>query len=340
MLVILKPSLTLKEKGKVFEILKAWGLEFHPLQEDPQPVVWINNNMQEKIKAVPFWDIPGIERTVPLSMSFLQKGKEEPERKRIWAGRVPIGGTNVIVVAGPCAVESRDSLFATAEGVKESGAHILRGGAFKPRTSPYSFRGLGEKGLELLREAGDAFDMPVITEVMDPRDVALVGRYTDIFQIGMRNMHNYPLLTEVGRIQKPVLLKRGMASSLLELLLSAEYILKEGNEEVILCERGVKSFEESVRNIVDISAVPNLKGMTDLPVFVDPSHGSGRRDLVPPLARAAVAAGADGLIIEVHASPERALSDGHQSLVPGTFKTLMKEISEIARVIQRTVPDL
>jgi 3-deoxy-7-phosphoheptulonate synthase len=215
---------------------------------------------------------------------------------------------------------------------------MLRGGAFKPRTSPYSFLGLGKEGLEILKDVGTALRMPVVTEVLDTRDVELVEAYADIIQIGARNMHNYPLLTEVGKTRKPILLKRGMAATLLELLMASEYILKEGNERVILCERGVKGFEGSVRNLVDISAVPNLQGMTNLPVIVDPSHACGRRDIVPALARAAIAAGADGLLIEVHSSPENALSDGKQSLLPKRFKELMGSIKGIAKVLNRSLP--
>jgi len=257
---------------------------------------------------------------------FRLASKEFRERTVVKVGNVTVGAGGAVVIAGPCSVESREQVMEVARAVKEAGAHMLRGGAFKPRTSPYSFQGLGEEGLKYLREAGDAFGLPVVTEVLDPRHVNLVAEYADVLQIGARNMQNFPLLREVGRSGKPVLLKRGFGSTIEELLSAAEYVLLEGNDQVMLCERGIRTFERATRFTLDIAAVPVLKELTHLPVIVDPSHAAGKRSLVPPLAKAALAAGADGLIIEVHPKPEEALSDGPQSLTPEDFAALMREL--------------
>ena len=248
---------------------------------------------------------------------------------------IAIGGSEVIMIAGPCAVESREQLFETARSVKAGGARILRGGAFKPRSSPYNFQGLGEDGLKLLREISIETGMPVVTEVMDTRQIELVASYADMIQIGSRNMQNYPLLKEAGLLRKPVLLKRGMMATIEEFLLAAEYILSQGNEQVILCERGIRTFETSTRNTLDLSAVPMLKHLTHLPVIIDPSHGTGLRWMVPSMAKAAVAVGADGLIVEVHYKPEEALCDGHQSLSIAEFNTMMADIDKIAAAVNR-----
>ncbi|MFW5947570.1 MAG: 3-deoxy-7-phosphoheptulonate synthase [Gemmatimonadota bacterium] len=260
-----------------------------------------------------------------------------PAGSIIMVGNVPLGGPDVIVIAGPCAVESRTQLLDTARGVADAGAHILRGGAFKPRTSPYSFRGLREEGLELLAEARTATGLPVVTEVLDPRQVELVGGTADMFQIGSRSMQNFALLEEMGRVDRPVLLKRGMSSTVDELLFAAEYILAGGNERVVLCERGIRTFATSTRNTLDLNAVPLLKRLTHLPVIVDPSHGTGHAWMVPQLARAAVAVGADGLLIEVHADPESALSDGEQSLTVPAFRELMPALAAVASAVGRSV---
>ena len=254
---------------------------------------------------------------------------------KIAVGDLIIGGENLIVMAGPCSVESREQVLETARVVKDAGANILRGGAFKPRTLPYSFQGLGEEGLKILAEAHDETGLPVVTEVMSPEDVELVESYADIFQIGTRNMQNYPLLKRVGRAEKPVLLKRGFSATIEEWLGCAEYILNEGNPNVILCERGIRTYETITRNTLDISAVPIMKQISPLPIIIDPSHGTGVRSLVCPMAMAGVAAGADGLLIEVHINPEKALSDGDQSLHPSEFKVLMKELKLVARVVGR-----
>jgi 3-deoxy-7-phosphoheptulonate synthase len=248
-----------------------------------------------------------------------------------------IGGKKIFVMAGPCAVENRDMLMRIAKSVKSSGADFLRGGAFKPRTSPYSFQGLGEEGLKYLREAADATGLLIVTEVMDPRNIELVARYADMLQIGARNMQNFDLLREAGMSHKPVLLKRGLSSTITELLLSAEYLLSKGNFKVVLCERGIRTFETATRNTIDINAIPVLKVETHLPVVVDPSHGTGKWSYVAPIAKAAVAAGADGLIIEVHDNPEEAKSDGAQSILPERFEQLMKALRPIAQAVGREI---
>jgi len=252
-------------------------------------------------------------------------------------GETEFGSLPVVIIAGPCAVESREQLFETARGVKKAGARILRGGAFKPRSSPYNFQGMGEEGLKLLRMVREEFGIPVVTEVMDTRKVEIVAEYTDILQIGSRNMQNYPLLKEAGLCRKPVLLKRGMMATIEEFLLAAEYILNQGNEQVILCERGIRTFEASTRNTLDLSAVPMLKRLSHLPVIVDPSHGTGLRWMVPAMANAAVAVGADGLIIEVHHRPEEALCDGYQSLSLPEFNEMMTGLKKIALAIGREI---
>lgn len=263
--------------------------------------------------------------------------KNNPEGSVIRIKGNDIGGKGVIIIAGPCAVESREQLFETARSVSSHGARILRGGAFKPRSSPYSFQGMGEEGLKFLKEISIETGMPVVTEVMDTRQIELVSQYADILQIGSRNMQNYPLLKEAGHSQMPILLKRGMMATVEEFLLAAEYILSQGNDQVILCERGIRTFETSTRNTLDLNAVPMLKNLSHLPVIVDPSHGTGLRWMVPAMAKAAIAAGADGLIMEVHYRPDIALCDGQQSLSPGEFGILMNELRKIASAIDREI---
>jgi 3-deoxy-7-phosphoheptulonate synthase len=260
-----------------------------------------------------------------------------PQGTVVKIGDVEIGDGKVVVMAGPCSVESRDQIERAADIVADAGAKVIRGGAFKPRSSPYSFQGLGEEGLQLMREAADRRGLLVISEVMDSSQIPLLSAYSDILQIGARNMQNYNLLRELGHIRKPVLLKRGLAATIEELLLSAEYILSGGNYEVILCERGIRGFETYTRNTFDISAIPVVKKLSHLPIVADPSHGTGRRDLVPPMARAAVAAGADGLLMEVHHDPDHALSDGAQSMFPGQFSELMNQLRLIATAVGRTI---
>lgn len=271
------------------------------------------------------------------SLAFDPVKLENNSATCVTVGKVVFGGPEIVVIAGPCAVETREQLLLSAAAVKTAGAKVLRGGAFKPRTSPYKFQGLGEEGLKLLLEARQGLNIPIVTEVMDTRQMELMCRYADMIQIGSRNMQNYPLLKEAGICGKPVLLKRGMMATIEEFLMAAEYILNQGNDQVVLCERGIRTFENSTRNTLDLSAVPMLKHKSHLPVIVDPSHGTGIRWMVPAMARAAVAAGADGLIMEVHHHPETALCDGQQSLSPEEFALLMPALSKIALAVDREV---
>lgn len=278
---------------------------------------------------------------IPLNAGFKiperVSANARPDKTIVRIAGVEVGGADIVVIAGPCAVESSEQLFETARSVKTGGAKILRGGAFKPRSSPYSFQGMGEEGLKLLAEISKETGLPVVTEVMDTRQVELVCSYADMIQIGSRNMQNYPLLKEAGKCRRPILLKRGMMATIEEFLLAAEYILTQGNDQVILCERGIRTFETSTRNTLDLSAVPMLKHLTHLPVIVDPSHGSGLRWMVPALSKAAVAVGADGLIIEVHYNPEKALCDGQQSLSLPEFSQLMTDLKKIAQATGRDI---
>ena len=281
--------------------------------------------------------LEGVREVVRITQPFKLASRQfKPQGTIIDLGRgVKIGGSEIVVAAGPCSVESLEQIHAIAEAVSKAGARILRGGAFKPRTSPYAFQGLGEKGLQMMRDAADKFNLFVVSEVMDPSQIAMMGAYVDIFQVGARNMQNYFLLRALGEVQKPVLLKRGMSATIEELLLSAEYILSGGNYSVVLCERGIRTFETATRNTLDIAAIPVIQKLSHLPIFADPSHGTGRRDKVPPMARAAIAAGADGLLIEVHNDPDHALSDGAQSLHPANFAKLMDELRIIAPAVGR-----
>jgi len=282
--------------------------------------------------------LPGVDEVMSITQPYKLASREFHEADTILDIRgIRVGGPHVNIIAGPCAIESRDVLFGVARAVRDAGASILRGGAFKPRSSPYSFQGKGKEGLEMLREAGAELGMPTITEVTDPRDVDIVAQYADIFQIGARNMQNYNLLLEVGKTNKPVFIKRGFAASITELLMSAEYVLSQGNHRVILCERGIRTFADEVRFTLDVSAVPVIQERSHLPVFVDPSHAAGKRDLVPALALAGIAAGAAGAIVEVHSCPDRALCDGPQAVLPDNFKTLMEQIRQIAEIVGHRV---
>jgi 3-deoxy-7-phosphoheptulonate synthase len=290
------------------------------------------------LQTLPLEAIPGVEKVLPVLKPYKLASREfRNENTIIKIGTAEIGGRKVVVMAGPCAVENKTLLIETAKEVKAAGASFIRGGAFKPRTSPYSFQGLGEEGLTYLAEARERTGLPVVTEVMDPRDMDAIVKYADIIQIGARNMQNFRLLKEVGAYHKPVVLKRGISATIKEWLMSAEYIMAGGNHNVILCERGIRTYETATRNTLDLSAVPVLKQLTHLPVIVDPSHAVGKWDLVAPMAKAAVAAGADGLIIEVHPNPEEALSDGEQSLKPKMFKQLMDELKPIAQAVGREI---
>ena len=335
MIIVLKPEATEEQVQRIIQRIKELGLEPDVSKGVKRTIIGVIGE-EDKIRLLPIEVMAGVEKVMPILAPYKRASREfRPEDTIVKIGQVNVGGEEVAVAAGPCAVEDRDMLFATARSVKEAGAVLLRGGAFKPRTSPYSFQGLGEEGLKLLKEASEEFGLPVVTEVMDTRQVALVARYADVIQIGARNMQNFPLLTEVGKTEKPVVLKRGMAASIKELLMSAEYILNQGHNRVILCERGIKTFEDATRFTADISAIPVIKALSHLPVIFDPSHAAGRWDLVSPLARAAVAAGADGLLIEVHSQPDKALSDGPQALLPNRFVALMEDLREIAKVLGR-----
>jgi len=281
-------------------------------------------------------DMPGVDRVVPITKPYKLSSKEvKKEPTIVEVCGVKFGGEEITVIAGPCSVENEEQIIKTAEYVKAAGAKMLRGGAFKPRTSPYAFQGLGEEGLKLLAKAREVTGLPVVTEVVNPRDVDLVNKYTDMFQVGARNIQNFALLSLLGQVGKPVLLKRGMATTIEEFLLAAEYILAEGNRNVVLCERGIRTFETSTRNTLDISCIPVVKDKSHLPIIVDPSHAAGHWHYVPSLSKAAIAAGADGLIIEVHPEPEKALSDGAQSLRPEHFIRLMGELKAIALAVGR-----
>jgi 3-deoxy-7-phosphoheptulonate synthase len=337
MIIVLKPHSTPEVIEHVLERINALGFTPHLSQGVARTIIGVIGD-ETKLQVEPLQAIPGVEQVVPIMKPFKLASREfHPEPSVFEAKGVKIGGGNLAVIAGPCAIESESLLFEIAARVRDAGANILRGGAFKPRTSPYSFQGLGLDGLKILQAAGDRFEMPVVTEVMDPRQVELVERYTDILQVGARNMQNFDLLKECGRTRVPILLKRGMSASVKDLLMSAEYVLSEGNRQVILCERGIRTFEDSTRNTLDLSIVPNVQGQSHLPIIVDPSHATGRPDLIPAMARAAIAGGADGIHIEVHSCPERALSDGPQALVPDQFDRLMDEIRQLAELLGKSV---
>ena len=338
MIIVMKRGASEASVDAVVSKLESLGSESHVSDGQLRTVIGAIGD-RSVIQQVPWEAFEGVERAVPVLDSFKFVSREfQPEDSVIEVRGVPIGRDDrFVVIAGPCAVESRDQLFRTAEAVKRSGAHVLRGDAFKPRTSPYSFQGLGEEALQLLDEARTAFDMPFVAEVLDPRDVELVSSYADILRVGTRNMSNYTLLQEVGRQPKPVQLKRGFTATIQEWLNAAEYIFKEGNHQVIMVERGIRTFETSARNTLDITAVPVLKVMSHLPVMVDPSHSGGRRHLVAPLARAAAAVGADGMMVDVHPEPDEALVDGEQALPPDEFEELMQAISAVAAAVGRSL---
>jgi 3-deoxy-7-phosphoheptulonate synthase len=337
MIIVLKPHSTPAVIEHVLERITALGFTPHLSQGVARTIIGVIGD-ETKLQVEPLQAIPGVEQVVPIMKPFKLASREfHPEGSVFEARGVKIGGGNLAVIAGPCAIESESILFEIAARVRDAGANILRGGAFKPRTSPYSFQGLGLDGLKILQAAGERFDMPVVTEVMDPRQVEVVERYTDVLQIGARNMQNFDLLKECGRTRVPILLKRGMSATVKDLLMSAEYVLSEGNRQVILCERGIRTLEDSTRNTLDLSIVPNIQGQSHLPIIVDPSHATGRPDLIPPMARAAIAGGADGIHIEVHSCPERALSDGPQALVPDQFDRLMDEIRQLADLLGKSI---
>ncbi len=327
MIIVMKPGATKAQFNHVVEKIKEYGFQAHPIVGTERTVIGCIGDERGKTQLQSLEVAPGVESVMPILKPFKLASKEmRKEKTLVKVGKIVIGSSQFVVMAGPCSVETREQILKSAEIVKAAGAQMLRGGAFKPRTSPYSFQGLEEEGLRLLAEAREKTGLPFITEVITPTDVTLVAEYADMLQIGARNMQNYALLKEVGKIHKPVLLKRGMSNTLKELLMSAEYIMSQGNYNVVLCERGIRTFEDYTRNTCDLSAVPALKEMSHLPVIVDPSHGTGVRSLITPLSKAAVAVGADGLIIEVHPKPEEAYSDGAQSLMPKQFEKLMEEV--------------
>ena len=327
MIIVMKAEATREEKDAVLERVRGMGYRPHVIEGVERTVIGAVGDERGKARLQALDVMAGVENVVPILKPYkLASSQVHPERSVINVNGTPVGGGKVGVIAGPCSVESRDQILEIAGLIKEAGATMLRGGAFKPRTSPYSFQGLGEEGLKYLAEAREETGLPIVTEVMNPEDVDLVERYADVFQIGARNVQNFPLLRRVGMVEKPVFLKRGMMTTLEEFLMSAEYILSGGNPNVILCERGIRTFETATRNTLDISAVPVLQSETHLPVFVDPSHASGNWRLVNALSKAAIAVGADGLMVEVHANPAEALSDGGQSLKPKKFAQLMKEL--------------
>jgi 3-deoxy-7-phosphoheptulonate synthase len=342
MIVNMLSNATEEQINHVVERIKECGFQAHLIRGEERTVVGVvgtSDKHRSELEALQ--SAPGVEEIVRISHPFKLAARTcRPEGSVFDLGNgVTVGGAEVIVAAGPCAVESAEQINEAARRIARAGAKLLRGGAYKPRTSPYSFQGLGLEGLKLLREAADAFGLLVVSEVMDPSQVDQMLPLVDVMQVGARNMQNYHLLRALGETNKPVLLKRGMSATLEELLLSAEYIMAGGNYRVILCERGIRTFETYTRNTLDIAAIPVVKQLSHLPIFADPSHGTGRRDKVAPMARAAVAAGADGLIIEVHPNPERALSDGAQSLYPDQFAQLMAEIRIIAPAVGRRVAE-
>ncbi len=335
MILVMNSDATQSQIDHAVERIVELGYKPHISRGEQRTIIGVIGD-EAKPQAEMFGAVPGVEQVLRILKPFKLASRElQKADSVVRVGRVRVGGGHLAMVAGPCAVESFAGLDTIARAVKAAGANILRGGAFKPRTSPYSFQGMGEEGLKILREVGDKNEMPVVTEVMDPRQVGLVEKWSDMFQIGARNMQNFDLLREVGQTRKPVLLKRGMSATVKDLLMSAEYILAEGNKDVVLCERGVRSFEDSTRNMLDMSAVPNVKGQSHLPIIVDPSHATGRPDLIPSMAFAAVAAGADGVHVEVHDCPEKALSDGPQALLPLQFDNLMKTVRKLADAMQK-----
>ncbi len=341
MLVVMKPSASAEDVRAVCEKIETMGFRAHPMPGAQRVAIGITGN-PGPIEPAEFEGMPGVAEAIRVSKPYKlvsREVKQEDSLVRIGAGvEAPIvGGRELAVIAGPCAIESRDQAFRAAERVARAGARLFRGGAFKPRTSPYSFQGLGQEALEVLDEVRERFGLGIVTETIDPANCDLVEQYADVLQVGARNMQNFSLLKRVGRSRKPVLLKRGLSATLEEFLMAAEYILSEGNYNVILCERGVRTFADHTRNTLDLSVIPAVKRLSHLPIIVDPSHGTGKRNQVLPLARAAIAVGADGLIVEVHPEPDRALSDGFQSLDPGQFELLMREAAAIGTVLGRSL---
>jgi 3-deoxy-7-phosphoheptulonate synthase len=339
MVVVMETNAAEEDIQRVVGRLVEWGYDVHRSSGTSHTVLGAVGQPRTPADPRDLEVLPAVREVIRISEPYKLAGRTfRRENTVVETGGVAFGGEEVVAMAGPCSVESRQQILDIAAEVREAGARVLRGGAFKPRTSPYSFQGLGEEGLRYLRQAADEQGMQVVSEIMDAVQVPLFADYVDILQVGARNMQNFTLLKELGKQEKPVLLKRGLSATIEEWLLSAEYVLVGGNTRVILCERGIRTFEKYTRNTLDLSAIPIIKKLSHLPIVVDPSHGTGRREKVVPMARAAVAAGADGLLIEVHNAPDQAFSDGAQSLYPDQFRRLMTEIGLIARAIDRTVP--
>jgi len=339
MIIVMKAGAEKKDKDEVLKRIKELGYKPHVIHGSTRDVIGAVGDERGKAVLHSLESLHGVENVVPILQPYKLASKEVKKESSVVqiSAEVAIGGERVIIMAGPCSVENERQIIETAEAVKKAGAHILRGGAFKPRTSPYSFQGLEEEGLKLLAKARELTGLPVVTEVINPETAELVAKYSDILQIGARNSQNFALLKKVGQIGKPVLLKRGMSMTIQEFLMSAEYIMSEGNQSVILCERGIRTFETATRNTLDLSAVPVLKEKTHLPVMIDPSHATGNHHYVAPMCYAAVAAGADGLIVEVHPDPEHASSDGPQSLKPAKFQAMMDKLRLFAEVADRSL---
>ena len=335
MIIVMSPNSTEENLTKVKQKIERAGLTYHLSKGESRTIVGVIGD-KKKIADLEMNALEGVEKTVRITEKYKLVSREfHPSDTVVDVHGVKVGGGSLAIMAGPCAVESMEQLMEAAAAVKQGGAQFLRGGAFKPRTSPYDFQGLAEDGLQMLRRAGDAYDLRVVTEIVDVNDVELISKYADVLQVGARNMQNFRLLQAVGRAKKPVLLKRGLSATITEWLNAAEYVMSAGNDDVILCERGIRTYETFTRNTLDLSAVAAVKELSHLPIIVDPSHGTGRWQMVRPMARAAIAAGADGLIIEVHPHPEVALSDGDQSLTPKHFELLMDEVRRIAEVMGR-----
>lgn len=340
MIVILSPRAADADLEELVNGLKERGYGVHVSKGVEKTIVGVigAHDDEKLVVAEQLSSLTYVERVVPILNPFKLVSREfHPDKTIVSVRGVDIGGQKITVMAGPCSVESEEQILEVSAAVKAAGAQVLRGGAFKPSTSPYSFHGLGEDALKMLATAREATGMPIITEVMDPRDVELVAKYADILQVGTRNMTNYSLLQEIGTLKKPVMLKRGMSSTIEEWLQAAEYIANRGNYEIILCERGIRTFETYTRNTFDVSAIPSVLGLSHLPIIADPSHGTGKFQLVSPVAKAAIAAGADGLMIEVHPHPEKALKDGGQSLTPDNFAQMMKETAAVAQAVGRYI---
>lgn len=340
MILILQSQATDDQIDHVVQKVESLGLQAHLSRGTYRTIVGIIGD-ESKLSEERLQSIPGVSQVVPVLPPYkLASLEAHPEPSVVDVSGVKIGGGNLGMIAGPCSVEGADRMHRVAESVRDSGANLFRGGAYKPRTSPYAFQGKGEDGLKILREVGDKYGMPIVTEITDPRNVELVAKYSDMLQVGARNMQNFVLLTEVGKSHRPVLLKRGMSATVKDLLMSAEYILSQGNPNVVLCERGIKGFDPITRNVFDIAAVPAVKALTHLPIIVDPSHATGRPDLIPPCALAGIAAGADGVHIEVHDCPEEALSDGPQALLPEQYRELATQMKSLADLFQKTISPL